>query len=108
MRSPRSLWLTDIERGSANSAYVRRAHNAARVVVHDEQRGGARCQARGHEHVRQRDGRARARAAGEHVPGEELVASGEARDGEDLHCLAGQERRQRGSGDSRIAEGLRR
>ena len=29
MRSPRSLWLTDIERGSANSAYVRRAHNAA-------------------------------------------------------------------------------
>ena len=29
MRSPRSLRLTDIERGSANSAYVSRAHNAA-------------------------------------------------------------------------------
>jgi DNA repair protein RadC len=27
MRSPRSLWLTDIERGSAHSAYARRAHN---------------------------------------------------------------------------------
>ena len=80
---------------------------AARVVVHDEQRGGARCEARGHEHVRKRDGRARARAAGEHVPGEETVASGEARDGEDLHRLAGQEWRQRGGGDSRIAEGQR-
>jgi len=29
MRSPRSLRLNGIERGSANSAYVRRAHNAA-------------------------------------------------------------------------------
>ena len=36
------------------------------------------------------------------------MASGEARDGEDLHRLAGQERRQRGGGDSRIAEGQRR
>jgi len=81
---------------------------AARVVVHDEQGGSARCQARGHEHVRKRDGRTRARAAGEHVPGEELVASGEARNGKDLHRLAAQEWRQRGSGDSRIAEGLRR
>jgi DNA repair protein RadC len=33
MRSPRSLWLTDIERGSANSAYVRRAHNAAYAAL---------------------------------------------------------------------------
>ncbi len=29
MRSPRSLRLNGIERGSANSAYVRRAHNTA-------------------------------------------------------------------------------
>src|SRR5688572_18449478 len=54
---------------------------AARVVVHSEQRRGARCQARGYEHVRKRDWRARARTAGEYVPGEELVTSGEARDG---------------------------
>jgi hypothetical protein len=50
----------------------------ARVVVHDEQRGRARCQARGYEHVRERDGRARAHATGENVPGEELLASGQA------------------------------
>ena len=35
---------------------------AARVVVHDEQRGRARCEARGYEHVWKRDRRARARA----------------------------------------------
>jgi DNA repair protein RadC len=29
MRSPRSLRLNGIERGSANSTYARRAHNAA-------------------------------------------------------------------------------
>ena len=29
MRSPRSLRLNGIERGSANSAYARRAHNTA-------------------------------------------------------------------------------
>jgi hypothetical protein len=63
---------------------------AARVVVHDEKRGGARCQARGHEHVRKRDGRARARAAGDDVPGEETVTGGEARDGENLQRLVGQ------------------
>jgi hypothetical protein len=27
------------------------------VVVYDEQRGGARCEAGGHEHVRKRNGR---------------------------------------------------
>ena len=34
------------------------------------------------------------------------MAGGEARDGEDLHRLAGQEWRQSGGGDSRITEGL--
>ncbi len=68
----------------------RRCGIAARMVVHNEQRRGARCQARGNEHVRKRDGRARAGAAGEHVPGEEAVTGGEARDGENLHRLVGQ------------------
>jgi hypothetical protein len=42
------------------------------------------------------------------VPGEETVASGEARNGEDLHRLVGEQWRQRGGGCSGIAEGLRR
>src|SRR5262249_16666148 len=79
---------------------------AARVVVHDEQRGGARCQARGNKHVRNRDGRARARAARKHVPGEEAMASGEARNGENLHRLIAQQWRERGRGNPRVAEGL--
>jgi len=33
MRSPRSLWFTVIERGSANSAYVWRAHNTAYAAL---------------------------------------------------------------------------
>ena len=33
MRSPRSLRRSGIERGSANSAYVRRAHNAAYAAL---------------------------------------------------------------------------
>src|SRR4029078_11232416 len=80
---------------------------AARVVVRDDQRRGARCEARGHEHVWKRDRCARARAAREDVPGEEVVASGEARDREDLDGLAGEQWRQRGRGGWRITEHLR-
>ena len=46
MRSPRSLRLTDIERGSANSAYVSRAHNAARVIVRKDDCRCIHCQRR--------------------------------------------------------------
>jgi hypothetical protein len=42
------------------------------------------------------------------VPGEETVASGKARDGENLHRFVGEQWRQRGGGCSGIAEGLRR
>ena len=41
------------------------------------------------------------------MPGEETVTGGEARDGEDLHRLVGEEWRQRCGGDSRIAQGQR-
>jgi hypothetical protein len=41
------------------------------------------------------------------VPGKETVFSGETRNGEDLHRLAGEEWCQRCGGDSRIAQGQR-
>ena len=77
----------------------------ARVVVHHEQCGGAGCETRGYEHVRKRDGRARARAAREQMPGEETMLGGEARDGKDLHRFVGQQWRQRHGSGPWVAEG---
>ena len=67
---------------------------AARMVVNDHQAGRARCETRGHEHVRHRDWCAVARSTGEHMPGEQAMLGGETRNGEDLDGLIGDQRRQ--------------
>ena len=67
---------------------------AARMVVDDHHAGRARCETRGHEHVRHRDGCAGARPAREHMPGQQAMLGGETRDGEDLDELIGDQRRE--------------
>ena len=73
MRSPRSLRLTDIERGSANSAYVSRAHNAARVIVRKDECGGIGKESPA-EHFAGMDDDHVKGAAGDLVIGDEIVA----------------------------------
>jgi hypothetical protein len=50
MRSPRSLRLNGIERGSAHSAYARRVHNAAWMIMAGDDGGGVG-QERSGEHL---------------------------------------------------------
>ena len=94
MRSPRLVRRSGIERGSVNSAYVRRAHNATRVAVDHHHAGRACCETRGHEHVRHRDGCAGSRPAREHVSGKQTMLGGETRNAEDLDELIGDQQPQ--------------
>src|SRR6266850_8018979 len=66
----------------------------ARMVVNDHQAGCARCETRGHKHIRHRDWCAVPRTAREHMPGEKAMLGGDTRDGEDLDGLIGDQRRQ--------------
>src|SRR5688572_8850091 len=59
----------------------------ARMVVNDHQAGRARCETRGHKHIRHRDWCAVARTAREHMPGEKAMLGGDTRDGKDLDGL---------------------
>ena len=63
---------------------------AARMVVNDHYAGRARCETRGHEDIRYADGRAVARTARDHVPGQETVLRREACDRKHLDGLIGQ------------------
>src|SRR5713101_3859353 len=56
----------------------------ARMVVNHHQAGRAGCETRGHEDVRHGDWSAGARAAREHMPGEQAMLGRDARDAEDL------------------------
>ena len=104
--------VEDVGRGAQpqrQSRIVRtRCGIAARMVVNHHQAGRARCETRGHEDIWHGHWRAGARAARQHMPGEQAVLGRQTRDAEDFDRLIGNQRREdrrRGAGSLRTTVG---
>jgi hypothetical protein len=103
MRSPRSRRPNRIERGSANSAYARRAHNPAWVVVPDDQ-GGCVRQESDLKDLARLNGYPVDGAATHFVVGDHTVLHGEAKEAEYFRRFVLKERKERGGGGTWIGD----